>query len=296
MKNTMKNQTPGVMSLLLTAAVFTGAALPAHADDTTNAPAPDASVAAPSTAPASTIAQNAAPEAAPWQFGVSVPLWAAGISGNATILGHQQNVDVDFQQLRDHLDASFSLALNVQKDKFGLFGNVGYMKFSGDAFGPGPGSANASAVLKFLIFNTGASYLLVKTGEEHPFLLAATAGVRYWYTDTSITLTGPLGNVVFKGGKTYDLWDPVIGLRASQYITRKLHLDFQGDIGGFDVNNDTDFTWSAAGVVTYDFFKWFSLSAGYQALAIDESNGSGASKNGLNLIFSGALITATVKF
>lgn len=295
MKKTMNNPTPGVMSLLISTAVFSGAALPALADDTTNAPATDNSMAAPSTSTAVAIAENPPPDEAPWQFGVSVPLWAPGISGDATVLGHQQNVDIDFSQLKDHLDASFSLALSAQKGKFGLFGNVGYMKFSADKFAAG-GVANVHVGLKFLVSNMGVSYLLVKTDGDHPFVLAGTAGVRYWYADTTIVVTGPLGNTIFDGSKIMDLWDPVIGLRGSQYFTRKFHLDMQGDIGGFDLNNSTDFTWSAAGVLTYDFCKWFSLSAGYQAVALDESNGSGASKNGLNLIFNGALITATVKF
>jgi hypothetical protein len=92
------------------------------------------------------------------------------------------------------------------------------------------------------------------------------------------------------------VYDPVIGLRGSQYLTQKFHLDFSADGGGFDINNDTDWTWSATGVATYDFTKWFSLSAGYKALALDESNGSGASKNGVNLIFNGVLVVAQFKF
>lgn len=140
------------------------------------------------------------------------------------------------------------------------------------------------------------SYLFLNTGGEHPFVLGGTAGIRYWYTDTSLTFRGPLGIIVLNGGQTMDLAQPVLGLRGSQYLTRKLHLDFSGDFGGFDINNDTDWTWSATGVATYDFCKWFSLSAGYKALALDESNGSGAGKNGVNLIFNGVLIAAQIKF
>jgi hypothetical protein len=231
---------------------------------------------------------------APWQFGVTVPLWGAGIDGNATILGHQQDVNVSFSQLKDHLKASFGLALNAQKGKFGLSGDVGYMEFSG-AFA-GPLGGNTSADLKFVMANAGVSYLLVKTGEEHPFLLAGTAGIRYWHTDTSLTFRGPRGVVNLNGGQTKDLVQPVLGLRGSQYLTPKLHLDFSGDIGGFDINNKTDWTWSAAGLATYDFRKWLSLSAGYKALGLDESNGSGASKNGLNIVMHGPLILVTIKF
>jgi len=277
------------MNLLLAAAAFTGSTLSVRADDTATTPA---------TTPATTqlAAPVATPNEAPWQFDVIVPVWIAGIDGNATVRGNQQNVNISFDQLKDHLDTSLALGLDVRKGKFGLYGDVMYMKFSIDAFGPGPGVANVWTGLKFLEADAGASYLIVKAGEEHPFILEGTAGVRYWYADTSMTLTGPLGNVLYRGGNTADLVDPVIGLRGSQYLTRKFHLDFSGDIGGFDINNDTDFTWSATGVATYDFAKWFSVSAGYKALALDESNGSGASKNGVNLIFNGVLINVIIKF
>lgn len=276
MKNTMKNTTLGAMSLLLAIAAFAGATLPACAQNT-------ATTTPPATTPATPVA---APNEDPWQFSATIPLWAPQINGDATIRGHQENVDVSFSQLKDHLDASFSLGLNANKGKFGLFSSVGYMKFSA-------GDPNANASLKFLIVNGGASYLLVKTDGEHPFVLAGTAGIRYWYTDTTLTI--PAYGIIYQS-KVMDLVDPVIGLKGSQYFTPKFHLDFAGDVGGFDISHDTDITWSATGVLTYDFARWFSLSAGYSALAIDESQGSGTGKNGVNLIFNGALVTATFKF
>jgi hypothetical protein len=230
----------------------------------------------------------AAPEEDQWRVGVIVPLWAPQINGNVTIRGQQRNVDVSFSQLKDHLDASFALGLDVGKGKFDVYGDIGYMKFS-------VGGGDASSDLKFIIADGGVSYLLVNTGEEHPFILAGTAGIRYWYADLSARVTVPiLGE--FNSGNIYRIADPVIGLRASQYLTRKLHLDVSGDGGGFDINNDTDWTWSASGVVTYDFAKWFSLSAGYKALALDESKGSGDSKKGIDLIFNGVLVLAQFKF
>lgn len=282
----MKNKTTSAMRLLLAAAALAGATSLAKAQDntatTTMTPANS-----PMTAPDATPAEDK------WQFGVSVPLWAPQINGDATIRGHQQNVDVSFSQLKDHLDASFALGLNANKGKFGMFGNVGYMKFSG-------GNASKNDELKFLIMNGGVSYLLFKTGTEHPFVLAGTAGIRYFYVENSLgvapgVLPPPLRDG-FTGSKTWDVVDPVIGLRGSQYLTRKFHLDFSGDGGGFDLNNDTDWTWSATGVLAYDFAKWFTLSAGYSALALDESNGSGRSKNGVDLIFNGVVANLTFKF
>jgi hypothetical protein len=226
----------------------------------------------------------------PWRFGVTIPLWAPQINGNATVKGRQEDVDISFDELKDHLDASFSIALEARKEKFGFFGDVGYMKFSA-------GDHGVNDELKFLIADAGGFYRLLKMGEEHPFILEGTLGVRYWWTHNELTVKDSGGVVLFNGDKDRDLIDPMIGLRASQFLTRKLHLDFQGDIGGFGISdNQADLDWSATGLVSYDFCKWFSLSGGYKALALDASNGKGANKNGVDLIFSGFLIAAKFKF
>ncbi len=261
----------------------------AHADDTKSTASP--TLASEDAAPA--MAPVAATDADAWRFGVTVPLWAPQINGSATLMGRHSDVNVNFSQLQDHLDASFSLALNAQKGRFGMFGNVGYMKFSG-GFGDELGG-HTDWELKFLVANAGASYLLVKTENEHPFILTGTAGVRFWYTSTDLGHHDSENTRDFHGYHNENIFDPVLGLRASQFITRKLHLDVAADGGGFNLSHETDWTWSASGMLTYDFCKNFSLSAGYQALALNESTG-GNSANGVNLIFSGVAGALTFKF
>lgn len=230
-----------------------------------------------------------------WRFGFTVPLWAAGIDGDVTLQGLEQDVEVSFEDLKEQLDASFSLAFEARKGKFGFYSGGSFMEFSASAATPGGGGAEAE--LKFLIADVGVSYVLIKTGEENPFVLEATAGLRYWRTDTDLTISDSLGTVLFSGGNDRDLLDPVIGLRGSKYLTAKLHLDFAGDIGGFGLSDDTsDLAWSAAGLVSYDFTKGFTLSAGYKALALDVERDSGASQNGMDIVMNGVLITAKFKF
>lgn len=229
-----------------------------------------------------------------WRFGVAVPLWAPRVDGNVTVKGVQQDVNVDFDKVKDHLDASFSLAVDAHKGDFGMFSSIGYMKFSGGYSGPQGGHANSE--LKLVIVNAGLSLLLIKTGGDHPFLLAGTAGLRYWYASEDLSISDATGNQILSGGEHKDLYDPVIGLRASQFLTPRFHLDFMGDIGGFNISYDHDFTWSASGLATYDITRWFSLSAGYSGLHLDVKNGSGSSQNGFNLTFSGPQIVAKFTF
>jgi hypothetical protein len=268
----------------LAAAALVGMAASASAQDATAA-SPDM---VPTTA--STPAPATAPDEDAWQFGLNVPLWAPQLDGNITVLGQQKDVNVPFSKILEHLDASFALGLKAQKGRFGMFGSFAYMRFSGGFSDPLGGSIDTD--LKFVIVNAGASYLLVKAGEEHPFTLTGTAGIRYWFVSTDIDRYDRRGNLDLHGYAKWDLFDPVVGLRASQYLTQKLHLDVAGDGGGFNLNHETDWTWSASGMVTYDFCKRFSASAGYQALALDESEGN----KGVDLVFSGVAGNLTFKF
>ena len=141
------------------------------------------------------------------------------------------------------------------------------------------------------------AYRLVKVGEEHPFVLEAIAGIRYWYIETDLKVTTRRGRVLLDGDWHKGLYDPVVGLRGSQYLTPKLHLDFQADVGGFGISDDTsDLDWMAMGVMTYDVKKWLSLSAGYRALANDSEAGSGTNKRGVDIIMYGLLLNASLKF
>ena len=173
-----------------------------------------------------------------WRFGVVVPLWAPRIDGDATVHGIKKDVGISFDKLKDHLDASYALGLEARKDKFGIYGDFGYMKFSGDK-STVEGNLKASVDLKFLIVDGGVSYCLLKTDGERPFILEANAGVRYWHVDTNLKLKDSGGVVLLDDGFNKDLLDPIVGLRGSKFFTPKLHLDMAGDIGGFGISDHT---------------------------------------------------------
>ena len=76
----------------------------------------------------------------PWRFIATVPLWAPAITGDATVKGRRSDIDVGFDELWDHLDAAFSIALEARKERFGFYGDMGYMKFSVDSSLPAAGA------------------------------------------------------------------------------------------------------------------------------------------------------------
>lgn len=267
----------------ITPLLLAAAPLSIRAADTDTSP-----VAAPDIDASSPDALQPAMSEDAWQFGLTVPLWAPQVDGNVTLAGRQQNVNVSYNTLKDHLDAVFAVAVGARYGKYDFFGDVGYMKFSVSQ-SYADGYIKSWAGLKFLYSDAGMGYQLIKTASGHPFYLEGTAGVRYWYASLPATFTVDQGPTLAYS-KTWNLVDPVFGLRGSQYFTPKLHLDFKGDGGGFNISHSTDWTWSAMGALSYDFCKYFTLSAGYQALALDESQNGNRGSTGVNLIFNGALV------
>lgn len=231
-----------------------------------------------------------------WQFSVTLPVWAAGLDGDLTTGGVTQNVDIGFSDLKEHLDASASLALEARKGPLAIFGSFGYLKFAADGSGPAGGTSHAES--RFMVGDLAVSHAIYKSDSDRPFIIEALAGARYISLKNSIELRNALGAVTFSNENTRDLIDPIIGLRGTKLLTEQLHLDFAADVGGFGISDSqSNLDWSAIALLSYDFTDWFTLSAGYKVLAIDADNGkSGAREFGADVKMSGAIVAAKFVF
>ena len=233
--------------------------------------------------------QNASPaDEDAWHFSL-VPLgWLAGVGGNVTVHGHQANTDVSFGQILDHLKGIAMLDLELGKGKFGFYAQPNWIKLEADG---NTGPLRTTDEMQIWIVDAAFTYQLGKWGEEKPVTLDALAGVRYWNIHNELTESGPFGAALFNGSHDLSLVDPIIGLRAQIYLTRKLSLRLHGDIGGFGISYDSsDFSWQAMGMLGYDFSRHFSLGVGYRALSVDKDRGSGSSLEGAHIILHGAII------
>jgi hypothetical protein len=224
----------------------------------------------------------------PWQFSVVPLLWLSGVNGNVTVNGHQLDVDVGFDELFQHFNGGFMADFELRKKKFGFYVQPNYMKLAMDA-NAGPLSGNDDITM--WIVEGGGFYQFAEFGEDKPLTLEAVVGVRYWSLGNDFTLTGSRGAINLSGSDSTSLVDPLVGLNARKYLTRKLSVTFRGDVGGFGIsNNSSDLSWQVVALLGYDFTRHFSLYAGYRALALDEGSGGGSGKKGADLVLNGALI------
>jgi hypothetical protein len=116
-----------------------------------------------------------------------------------------------------------------------------------------------------------------------------------------LTIKDKVTSAKVSGGETETLYDPIVGLRYQQYFTPKLHVWVQGDVGGFDIGQDTSrFAWQVWPLLGYDFTmpvikKPSTFFAGYRLLDSQNHQGSGADEQGYHLLFHGVTVGLNVE-
>jgi len=281
--------------LTLVASAFSLATVSVHADGTNNVPATAASVTAPATA--STDSFSMAPDADPWQFSATPYFWIVQLSGKVNTLGRSANVNLDFNQIFNHLDGPpLMLALELRKQKFGFYTIPLYVKLSADVNNPGPVTFfGGNTTMTLWCVDNGAFFQVYKTDWEKPLSLDVVGGVRFWNYNNDITLNIP--GVQFSHSKDANLWDPFIGLRLTQNLTDKLSLRLSGNYGGFAISESTpNDSWVAEGLLGYQCTKHVGLWVGYHAMGLNTYNKTGYSDMKVNVTFQGAVLGCKFTF
>jgi hypothetical protein len=211
-------------------------------------------------------AQVAAPTSAEGSaFSITPYLWAAGIDGKIGVGGlSPAKVDQDFDDLLEDLDVGLTLFLDGRVGRFGVFGDVDYLKLSADG-DPPRGILFRDLDVDVDTFNGSLyGYYRVLAGERAA--LDALAGGRLWYVRTEIDLQGNL--LSGQQASASETWaDPVVGLRGEVELGAGFHLFGLADIGGFGVSSDS--TWQAMGALGYRLTDRIVARAGYRHLAVD---------------------------
>ena len=233
--------------------------------------------------PATGLGSPEASTADPWRFDFDIIAWGPSVSGSTGVAGHQANTSVTLDTLLSDLNGIAMLGFELRKEKFGFYAQPNWISLEADG---NVGPLHSKDDLHIWIVDAAGFYQLGKWGQEKPITLDALLGVRYWNIGDELTLSGPGGLINRKISDSTYLIDPIIGLRAQIYLTRKLSLGLHGDVGGFGVSdNSSKLTWQALGMLEYDFTRHFALDVGYRALSTYQPNG----KN-LELLLHGAFL------
>lgn len=235
-------------------------------------------------------------EADRWQLITAPFLWGSSIEGDVNIRGTTVEIDLGFEDILDATKYGFQTYIELRKKMFGFYAAPSFLKLEADAE---TASASAQFEQDFWLVEGGGFLNLANKGGDTPFTLDLMAGVRYWNVDTDVNIqgAGPMGRDLAIGS-TFEVIDPVVGVRFREYLTPKLSISVRGDVGGFGISEGetSNFSWQAIGLLGYDLSAKFTIFAGYRALGIDADEGSGARQRNLDVIFQGILLGLQVRW
>ena len=125
-------------------------------------------------------------------------------------------------------------------------------------------------------------------------------GVRYTYLDTKIDFKfdGPFRSSSKNVDEDKTWLEPLVGVRTIWDFYERWTLTLAGDIGG--VAFGSDFAWSAAGLIGYQFSLFGEADArvfgGYRALYQDYTDGSGNDKFQWDVTLHGPILGLGIRF
>ncbi len=270
-----------------------------------------------------------APILNPWTFSFTPYGWVTMMKGSTTVKGRTADVDVGFNDLMDIVRQSeipkdlmaFMGYFEARNGRLSLFTDVVYEKIGLGAStvrSRGVDALNASvgvsAGLKYemVIAEMAAAYEVVQWGSTRAAgsgtAIDVFGGARGWWqtADASLSASGTInigdltrnadGTVTASGSANWV--DPLVGLRLRHQFAPGMNFIASGDIGGFNVGSK--FSWQALAALNYDFYvhngiTWSGM-AGYRALYVDYSKGSGLNQYEFNMTLHGPIIGITARF
>ena len=264
-----------------------------------------------------------------WTFIATPYGWVPLMNGSTTVKGRTADVNVDFNDLMNLVRRSeipkdlmaFMGYFEARNGRLSLFADVVYMKIGLDASmvrSRGVDALNvtvgASAGLKYetVIAEMAAAYEVARWGSTGApgsgTAIDVFGGVRGWWqkADASLALAGTVnigdltrnvdGTVTASGSVSWV--DPLVGVRLRHQFAPGWNFVASGDVGGFGAGSK--FSWQALAALNYDLYvhngiTWSGM-AGYRALYVDYSQGSGVSQYEYKMTMHGPVLGLTARF
>lgn len=209
----------------------------------------------------------------PWRKSISLSLWAPTSVTFKTDNGEsKETINKNLGWLLDVIDYEVPLEVEFRKGSFGVYAHLLAFKIS-DTIEQGHLKLNYDD--EGYLLDAGISYELghwaLGSGENPSVLtLEPFAGIRHLHDPVDVTIRfEPIG---VGREKTIDLsyTSPVIGLRAFVDLNEQWNLRFDGDYGGFGVDDNHE-NWNLRGLVGYRFPGWgigWNIQAGYRSMRV----------------------------
>lgn len=286
----MRRCQSGVLVAVLIGATDLAAAQAAgSASETTSG---DSAIAADATLPA---------EGREWRAELSLWAWLMGIEGTQGVRGVETDLSASFGDILDASDSIFAFSgrLELGRGKLGAFVDGLYADLGvEDVSGP-LDLGDLDIEFEQVILDFGVMYRVADHRPQGPAAESArTLTVDLYgggrYSGLELTLDPALTDSI---SDDHNWLDPIVGAKLVAPLNRKLFLSINGDVGGFGV--ESDFTWSATGLLGYDFHIGqlpASVMLGYRAIGWDYEGGSAGSEFTWDIVQHGLILGLSTRF
>ena len=215
-----------------------------------------------------------------WHFEVTPYFWAAGIDGEATVQGRDVDIDADFDDIFDAVDAGGGLLTRAQRGAFVVYGQFDYVGMDTDKLDDAP--ANASIQTDTFLGALAAG--LQFKGPFKDSTIDLLGGVRYAWIKNDLDITG-----VTSAEDSIDIVDGIIAVRPSFRLSEKWRLNAAFAVGA----GDSDLTWEVQPALQYQISENLAVRVGYRRLFYDIEDDKG---NSVEAAFHGLLVGVSLLF
>ena len=203
---------------------------------------------------------------------LTIYLWGAGISGNAT-LGTKTvptaPVDVDFDDIIDDLAAGFQMHYEGVGERWGIGGDFTYVKLEDTNDAGVSGTVESTLTELFGLYRASQAIDLL-------------AGVRIASVDMNVK--GPAGFAEVEGDRS--LTDIFGGARARLPLSDSVLFVLRGDIG----TGDSDLVWNALLGIDWHMSDSIALRGGYRWLDYEIDKDDSKIDSSLDMTMSGPFL------
>jgi len=220
-----------------------------------------------------------------WRYSASLYLFASETRTSTDTPFGKVSAELSFSDAVENLDLAFMGTFEASNGVWSFIGDYMYTDIGFSESTPGPALSRADASVETQIFSGYATYRVHETPTAR---IDLGAGLRWYSTDTEITLTGGAGN-----GLTFGPDDSVfyglIAARAGMDFSERWSGTAFVDYGGFDSDEET---WQVLLTVDYAINDAWVLRGGYRYISVENVNDG----NSYSFEQSGPVFGATYRF
>ena len=220
-------------------------------------------------------AQDSPEQANKWQFEITPYFLAAAMNGTSGAAGVSADIDMDFDDILDNLDAGLMAAFEARKGPWIFAFDGVYFRLKDEPTKSWTGplgkvsvQGDVEATLTQQLYTGWVGYRVI----DNNFKLDLTGGLRHTIAENDLTIVVNSSGNLFPGG-TRNLegrqsWDdPIIGVRFMESFAQKWSVYGYGDVGGFGVGSDI--TYQLLAGIRWQISKLVSAKLAYRYLYQD---------------------------